>query len=60
MLFKIVEHINNSYLKSLSCASAIMHFSGPIAVGLLTSAGDITVLAIHDCVFMLGSIILEL
>lgn len=45
-------------MKSLSCALAKLHFSGPVAVGSWTSGGDI--LAIHVFVFVLGSRYLEL
>lgn len=41
------------YLKSLSCASAMLHFLGPI-VGLPSFSGD-TVLDVIDCVFVLES-----
>lgn len=42
------------FIKSLSCASALWHFSGPTAVGLLSSGGD-SVLSVISCTFMLVS-----
>lgn len=47
-LFKVLELLFNHYLKSLSCVSAILCFSGSTVVGLLGSDGGILINI--DCV----------
>lgn len=44
----MLEHLFNSYLKSLSYVSSILCFSGPKVVGLLGSDGGILINI--DCV----------
>lgn len=47
-LFKVLEHLFDRYLKSLSCVSAKLCFSVPTVVGWLGSDGGILINI--DCV----------
>lgn len=58
--FKDLYHIHNGCFKAFYSVLAMLEYSGPAGLGLLGSSGDIFVLALIDCVFMLVSMHLGL